>query len=159
MTGGGNFGRMKMSHMVADTTNELLEMVDKIGVQRKWIQHPGAYDEHFDVCMSARKKALAAGAKEINFREYAIFCNNRKNPPTKELHPNIIHIQGENLSNEAIDILNKMVDGLSKMSITEIKELTSKNTPVVKSEPGLFDQCEGAKCKILNCVVCKNEMY
>lgn len=28
----GNFGRMKMSHLMADTTEELLTMVDKIGV-------------------------------------------------------------------------------------------------------------------------------
>lgn len=31
----GRFGRMKMSHLIADTTDELLEMVDKIGVDRK----------------------------------------------------------------------------------------------------------------------------
>lgn len=35
------FGRMKMCHLWADTLPELLEMVDRIGVQRKWIQgHP-----------------------------------------------------------------------------------------------------------------------
>lgn len=37
ITGAGNFGRMKMSHMVADTTEELLEMVDKLGMKRQWI--------------------------------------------------------------------------------------------------------------------------
>ena len=35
------YGRMFMCHMIADTTEELLQMVDKNGVQRKWIQFPG----------------------------------------------------------------------------------------------------------------------
>jgi hypothetical protein len=72
------FGNMKMCHMVADTTPELLAMVDKIGVQRKWIQHPGSYKEHFDICLSKKKKAVAAGAIEITAREYAAFVNKRK---------------------------------------------------------------------------------
>lgn len=72
------FGRMKMCHMVADTTEELLDMVDKIGVHRKWIQHPGTYNEHFDICLSKKKKAVELGAKEITAREYAEFANARK---------------------------------------------------------------------------------
>lgn len=34
----GRFRGMKMSHLVADSREELLAMCDKIGVQRKWIQ-------------------------------------------------------------------------------------------------------------------------
>lgn len=67
--GAGNFGRMKMSHMIADTTEELLQMVDKIGVARKWIQNKGTSREHFDVCKSARTKAIEFGAKPISFME------------------------------------------------------------------------------------------
>jgi hypothetical protein len=67
------FGRMKMSHMVADTSEELLEMATKIGVQHKWIQFPGTPREHFDICLSKRKKALLNGAKEITWREYSEF--------------------------------------------------------------------------------------
>lgn len=70
-TGAGNFGRMKMSHMTADTTEELLAMVDKIGVQRKWIQHEGTLGEHFDIAKSKRDLAIKHGAQAINFREYA----------------------------------------------------------------------------------------
>ncbi len=55
-------GRMLMCHMLADTTEELLEMADKIGVQRKWIQYPGTPKEHFDICLSKRGKALELGA-------------------------------------------------------------------------------------------------
>lgn len=68
-----SYGRMKMCHMVADSTQELLEMVDKIGVQRKWIQYPGTYKEHFDICLSKRILAVKEGAQEINTRE--LVCN------------------------------------------------------------------------------------
>jgi hypothetical protein len=77
VTGAGNFGRMKMSHMIADTTAELLEMVDAIGLDRKHIQHPGTCNEHFDVAMVKRKKAIKLGAKEINFRDYARMIEER----------------------------------------------------------------------------------
>lgn len=63
------FGNMLMCHMIADTTEELLAMVDKIGVQRKWIQDAGTYAEHFDICLSKRDKAVRAGAKEITMME------------------------------------------------------------------------------------------
>lgn len=76
-TGAGNFGRMKMSHMFADTTEELLAMVDKIGVQRQWIQHAGTANEHFDIAKSKRELAIQAGATPVNFREYANMINNR----------------------------------------------------------------------------------
>jgi len=65
------FGRMVMYHMIADTSEELLEMVDKIGVARKWIQHPHTYKEHFDICAAKRKLAVNAGAIEITWRNYA----------------------------------------------------------------------------------------
>ena len=62
------FGRMKMCHMMADTHRELVEMADRVGVARKWIQDAGdPYGEHFDVSMGARAKAVAAGAVEITY--------------------------------------------------------------------------------------------
>lgn len=67
----GNFRGMKMSHLMADTTEELLEMVDKIGVKREWIQSAGTKLEHFDICLSKRVKAVAAGAIEVPMRKLA----------------------------------------------------------------------------------------
>ena len=72
------FGRMFMCHMVADTTGELHEMADKIGVKSKWIQDEGTYREHYDVCLSAKAKALKFGAKEISRRELGEFILGRK---------------------------------------------------------------------------------
>lgn len=65
----GQFGRMKMSHMAADSTAELLAMADRIGVARKWIQHAGTEKEHFDVCGSKRTAAIKAGAIPLTMRE------------------------------------------------------------------------------------------
>lgn len=71
------FGRMTMCHMIADSTDELLTMADRIGVARKWIQKPGTRLEHFDICLAAKAKAVAAGAVEITQRELAAKCRDR----------------------------------------------------------------------------------
>ena len=63
------FGRMIMCHMIADTHRELVEMADRIGVARKWIQHPGTAGEHFDICKSARAAAVELGAVEITWEK------------------------------------------------------------------------------------------
>lgn len=67
------FGRMRMSHLMADTTKELLDMVDKIGVQRKWLQYPGTAREHFDIAISKKRLALEAGAIQVTWREIGIW--------------------------------------------------------------------------------------
>lgn len=68
---GHRFGRMTMCHLWADTEEELLAMVDKIGVQRKWIQgHPdlsfGVHRKaswvHFDISMTKKALAIQHGA-------------------------------------------------------------------------------------------------
>lgn len=79
------FGNMVMCHMIADTADELLKMVDKIGVQRKWIQDAGTYQEHFDICLSKKKKAMAFGAKEITARELVKITMSRKGSPFKHM--------------------------------------------------------------------------
>ncbi len=65
------FGNMVMCHLWADTEDELLTMVDRIGVQRKWIQghktlsfgrHRDASWVHFDISLSKKALAIAAGA-------------------------------------------------------------------------------------------------
>lgn len=66
------YGRMVMCHMVADTTEELLEMADRIGVKRKWLQEAGTWKEHFDICLAKRKAAVAAGAVELGVRDLVI---------------------------------------------------------------------------------------
>lgn len=80
----GQFGRMKMSHMIADSKQELLEMVDKIGIQRKWIQHEDTAREHFDISKSKRELAIKYGAISITWRQYGEVALKRIQHGTKE---------------------------------------------------------------------------
>lgn len=60
------YGRMVMCHMVADTDAELHSMAARIGVARRWHQKAGTPHSHYDICMSKRARAVAAGAIEID---------------------------------------------------------------------------------------------
>lgn len=73
------YGRMMMCHMVADTTDELLAMADRIGVQRKWLQRGGTPTEHLDICKSKRALAVDAGAQEVGHRELTAVFERKRN--------------------------------------------------------------------------------
>lgn len=68
---GMRYRGMKMCHMIADNREELLAMVDKIGVESRHIQAKDTPREHFDICFSKRKLAVKNGAIEITYRELA----------------------------------------------------------------------------------------
>lgn len=74
----GQFGRMKMSHMIADDDFELHQMADRIGVNRKWFQHPGQPDRHYDIAKSKRALAIELGAVPITMRQCAAMVARRK---------------------------------------------------------------------------------
>ena len=65
----GEFRGMKMSHMMADTHEELMAMAHKIGLRPEWLQNEGEWLEHFDVAMSKREQAVQHGAVEISMRK------------------------------------------------------------------------------------------
>lgn len=72
------FGRMIMCHMIADTPEELIAMVQVIGVDPKWIQDAGTYREHFDIALSKRRKAVQHGALEISGRDLSMKIHERR---------------------------------------------------------------------------------
>ena len=70
------YGRMKMCHLFADTIKELHEMIDKIGVKRKWFQTKNIRFPHYDICLSKKKLAIENGAIEVSYRDLPKFIKN-----------------------------------------------------------------------------------
>lgn len=60
------YGRMVMCHMIGDDEQELHVMAERIGIARRWYQ-----GDHYDICLSKKALAVAAGAVEITLRECA----------------------------------------------------------------------------------------
>jgi hypothetical protein len=97
------YGRMTMCHMWAGrevngvyevALDELLAMVDRIGVQKKWIQgHPQlslpkarkAGWVHFDISLGKRDLAVKAGAVETDRYEPLIHCARLEGPGAYEM--------------------------------------------------------------------------
>lgn len=71
------FGRLVMCHMIADTDEELHAMADRIGVARRWFQKPGTARRHYDIALSKRALAVAAGAVEITWRQAGCMTGRR----------------------------------------------------------------------------------
>lgn len=62
------YDRMKMSHMVAESIEELHEMAANIGVAKRHFQNkPGK--PHYDICQKMKKKAIELGASEVSDKE------------------------------------------------------------------------------------------
>lgn len=60
---------MIMSHMVADSLDELHAMADRLGLQRRWFQVSRNGMPHYDICQSKRALAITLGAVEIDRRQ------------------------------------------------------------------------------------------
>ena len=65
------YGRMQMSHMIADSLAELHEMADRIGVARRWFQERSTFP-HYDVCKSKRELAINLGAIALEKRPFVM---------------------------------------------------------------------------------------
>jgi hypothetical protein len=70
-----------MSHLLADSTEELEAMARSLGLSRRWIQSPGTHREHYDVCASKRARAIELGAQEVDSR-FLVRLRRRKRPPS-----------------------------------------------------------------------------
>jgi len=72
-----SYGRMTMCHMLADQTEELHEMADRIGIARCWFQN--ARYPHYDICKTKRAMAVRFGAREIGRREFVQIARKLQN--------------------------------------------------------------------------------
>ena len=79
--GRARFGRMIMSHMLADTDEELHKMAADIGVALRWFQYVDT-TPHYDVCQSKRDLAISLGAKIISRRELVELIRRKRNGNT-----------------------------------------------------------------------------
>ncbi len=70
---------MIMCHMLADTDDELHAMADQIGVARRWHQKAGTHHSHYDIALSKRALALAAGALEVDRQAVARILRAKRN--------------------------------------------------------------------------------
>lgn len=76
----GRYGRLKMSHMISDTEEELHAMADRIGVARRWFQ-----GDHYDIAMTKRALAVQFGAVEVAMRDMALMSYDRRRDPKAPL--------------------------------------------------------------------------
>ena len=60
-------GRMRMSHMFADTLGELHAIAARLGLRRAWFQNHDT--PHYDICQTKKRDALELGAIEIDRRK------------------------------------------------------------------------------------------
>lgn len=69
---------MIMCHMASPNIEELHNMADAIGINRKWFQDVGKgtsfYHPHYDVCKSKKLLAIKLGATEVSDRELIKLC-------------------------------------------------------------------------------------
>lgn len=56
-----------MSHMLADSIEELHAMADRVGLKREWFQSHST--PHYDLCQTKRALAIKFGATVISRRE------------------------------------------------------------------------------------------
>lgn len=63
------YRHMIMSHMVADTVDELHAMAQRLGLKRSWFQVSRNGMPHYDICQTKRAQAISFGAVEIDRRK------------------------------------------------------------------------------------------
>lgn len=79
--------RMVMCHMIADTSEELHQMAEKLELAARWLQYPGTYKEHFDICLSKRKLAIHFGAQEVTRKDLVKMQLSRRSASPSQKEP------------------------------------------------------------------------
>ncbi|OQX14538.1 MAG: hypothetical protein BWK73_09085 [Thiothrix lacustris] len=72
------FGGFLMSHMMADTDEELHAMATLIGLKRSWWQPPNKGGSHYDISQTMKAKAIQHGAVSVTQRQLAAMNARRK---------------------------------------------------------------------------------
>lgn len=71
------YGRLVLSHMMADTDAELEGMARALGLDPSW-----KHGDHYDVCQSKKRRAIELGAVAVTAREIVrVRMRRRANEP------------------------------------------------------------------------------
>lgn len=73
---------MRMSHMLADTLDELHAMARAIGLRQEWFQ-ANASTPHYDVCQVKKGMAIDRGAVVVGRRDMVAIIRRLRNPTTR----------------------------------------------------------------------------
>lgn len=68
-------GGMIMSHMLADTIEELHQMAAWLGIEKHFQDKPGK--PHYDLCKLKKRLAIKLGAIEVDDRQLVLLCKNK----------------------------------------------------------------------------------
>lgn len=79
------FRRMLMSHLIADTSQELAQAERTLGLPEGSIQYQGTWKEHLDVSQSKRAEALKMGATSLTGKQLAIMLIERREAEKAQL--------------------------------------------------------------------------
>lgn len=71
------YGRMLMSHLIADSLEELHEAANKIGVKKKWFQDKDM--PHYDICQTKKELLMDIYGKDIEIDNRKLVELIRKN--------------------------------------------------------------------------------
>ena len=75
------FMNMLMSHLIADTPDELRQAATHLGLSNH-IQYAGTPKEHLDVSETTRTKAIQLGAVPVTSKHIVRIIRTRTKPPT-----------------------------------------------------------------------------
>ena len=56
-------------------------MAQQLGLARRWCQHEGTNEEHYDISLSKRALALRLGARAVSSRELVRLRQAKRNRP------------------------------------------------------------------------------
>lgn len=71
-------GRHRVCHLFADTTEELIQIGKKLGLNERWVSMRGTHLECFDLWRSKRTKAIKHGAISITRERVAEIIEEKK---------------------------------------------------------------------------------
>ena len=78
---------MSMSHLLADSTEELEAIAAELGLKAEWMQHRGEPSEHYDVSQSVKRRALKLGAVQVKPRDLVAIIRARRGGGVPSLRP------------------------------------------------------------------------